>query len=222
VWGEGFSKVLGALTPLVWAGLAFYAFFSLRDVIKENLRRLANVKVAGVELAMVAAAQAVSAAVEVAAKHRNWTVQVPDEDKQAALARARREHALLEGAEILWVDDRPGNNRNEWRMFRLLGSHVTAAASTQEAVDLIDQSREPAGRPFHVAVSDIARAGTEDSGLKTLETFQGRRERLPLIFYVGTIAAEQGTPAGAFGITNRPDQLLNLVLDALARTRSPA
>ena len=29
----------------------------------------------------------------------------------------------------------------------------------------------------------------------------------------------RGIPAGAFGVTNRPDQLLNLVLDALARTR---
>src|SRR5262249_61829592 len=116
----------------------------------------------------------------------------PDEDQRAALARARREPSLLEGAEILWVDDRPGNNRNEWRMFRLLGCHVTAAASTGEALDLIDHSREPAGRPFHVVVSDIAREGTEDSGWKTLEAFQRRGERLPLIFYVGTIDPEKG------------------------------
>jgi CheY-like chemotaxis protein len=219
--GEAISKILNALVPLAWAALAIYAFWHLRDAIKENLKRLANLKVAGFEVSMTAAAQAVTAAVELAAKHHKWTVNVPEEDKRTALARAARERALLDGAEILWVDDRPGNNRNEWRMFRSLGSHVTAATSTEEATALIDLSREPAGRPFHVAISDMAREGSGDSGSRTLEAFERRAERLPLIFYIGTIDPDRGTPAGAFGLTNRPDQLLNLVLDALARTRIP-
>jgi hypothetical protein len=36
----------------------------------------------------------------------------------------------------------------------------------------------------------------------------------PLIFYVGQ---ERDVPAGAFGLTIRPDELLNLVLDVLER-----
>ena len=41
----------------------------------------------------------------------------------------------------------------------------------------------------------------------------------PIIFYVGRLDASAGVPAGAFGVTNRPDELLQLVLDALARAR---
>ena len=42
----------------------------------------------------------------------------------------------------------------------------------------------------------------------------------PVIFYVGRPEPEKGAPAGAFGLTNRPDQLLQLVVDALSRTRA--
>jgi hypothetical protein len=37
-----------------------------------------------------------------------------------------------------------------------------------------------------------------------------------LVFYVGR---ERDVPIGAFGLTSRPDELLNLVLDVLERTR---
>jgi hypothetical protein len=39
-----------------------------------------------------------------------------------------------------------------------------------------------------------------------------------VIFYLWDYKPELGTPAGAFGITKRPDKLLHLVIDALART----
>ena len=39
----------------------------------------------------------------------------------------------------------------------------------------------------------------------------------PVIFYVGVFEPERGVPGQAFGITNRPDELLHLTLDALER-----
>jgi len=42
---------------------------------------------------------------------------------------------------------------------------------------------------------------------------------LPMIFYVHKLKPGAGTPEGTFGITNRPDQLLHLVPDALGRSR---
>jgi hypothetical protein len=42
----------------------------------------------------------------------------------------------------------------------------------------------------------------------------------PVIFYVGRPEPGAGVPAGAFGLTNRPDQLLQLVIDALSRIRN--
>ena len=40
-----------------------------------------------------------------------------------------------------------------------------------------------------------------------------------MIFYVGSLDKEKGTPPGAFGITNRPDELTHCVLDVLERVR---
>jgi hypothetical protein len=44
----------------------------------------------------------------------------------------------------------------------------------------------------------------------------------PVIFYVGRPEPGAGVPAGAFGLTNRPDQLLQLTIDALSRVRGRA
>jgi hypothetical protein len=44
----------------------------------------------------------------------------------------------------------------------------------------------------------------------------------PVIFYVGRPEPGAGVPADAFGLTNRPDQLLQLVIDALSRVRGKA
>ena len=43
-------------------------------------------------------------------------------------------------------------------------------------------------------------------------------QRVPLIFYVSERDEEQPLPVGAFGLTNRPDTLVHLVIDALERT----
>jgi hypothetical protein len=40
-----------------------------------------------------------------------------------------------------------------------------------------------------------------------------------VIFYVGRLDPGAERPAGSFGITNRPEELLHLVLDVLERTR---
>lgn len=41
----------------------------------------------------------------------------------------------------------------------------------------------------------------------------------PVIYYIGRPDPGAGVPPGAFGVTNRPDQLLQLVIDALSRVR---
>ena len=42
---------------------------------------------------------------------------------------------------------------------------------------------------------------------------------LPVVFYIGRLTPGKGVPDGALGLTNRPDQLLDLVVDGLARVR---
>jgi hypothetical protein len=50
-----------------------------------------------------------------------------------------------------------------------------------------------------------------------LTTFRDAGIALPVIFYIGNLKPDAGVPAGAFGVTNRPDVLLTLVGEALAR-----
>jgi hypothetical protein len=40
-----------------------------------------------------------------------------------------------------------------------------------------------------------------------------------VIFYVGEFDPGRGLPPFAFGLTNRPDELLHLILDVLARRK---
>jgi CheY-like chemotaxis protein len=214
---EQLTKLIGAAPPLLWIAFAVYAFAKLHPQIAASFSRLSSFEGFGMKVSL--AGQAMDAARAMAKKHRNWAdVEISAEDSRAALSRAQRERALLDGAEILWVDDLPANNRNEWEMFRQLGARITAAASTEEAMDALLIADDEA-KPFHVIVSDMARGDEKQAGLAMLEGLRRRRE--PVIFYIGTIARDRGTPAGAFGITNRPDQLVHLVLDALARVRVP-
>jgi hypothetical protein len=56
-------------------------------------------------------------------------------------------------------------------------------------------------------------------GLRLLKRMRTGGMSQRLIFTVGRYQPERGTPPFAFGITNRVDELLNLVFDALERVR---
>jgi len=66
-----------------------------------------------------------------------------------------------------------------------------------------------------VVISDIGRDSGE-SGLELLNSNPGVTTP-PVIFYVGTVNDDRGVPPGSFGITARPDELLDLVMDAIER-----
>ncbi len=58
-----------------------------------------------------------------------------------------------------------------------------------------------------------------DEGLRFFTRMRQRNLHRPTIFTVGQYEPDRGTPAHAFGITNRVDELLNLLFDILERTR---
>jgi CheY-like chemotaxis protein len=94
-----------------------------------------------------------------------------------------------------------------------LGLNVTIATTTEQALEEVN------ARPFDLVVSDMRRDGDAIAGLTLLKSMRDAGIRTPLIFTVGRYEPDRGVPAGAFGITNRVDELLNLVFDALERTR---
>jgi CheY-like chemotaxis protein len=221
VTGDEITHIIGAIASLLWVLLAAFLVWLLRQPLTAAVARLASFEAFGVKFALSGGA-ALDAAIELAEKNPAWPVEVPAADRKAAIDRANTHRSVFEGAEILWVDDRPSNNRNEARMLRSFGALVTFAATTEEALHALQTGAEQ-HHPFDLILSDISRelpSSDATAGLTMLPRLRNAGFQQPVIYYVGRPYPDAGVPAGAFGVTNRPDQLLQLVIDALSRVRA--
>jgi CheY-like chemotaxis protein len=140
-----------------------------------------------------------------------------DDRKLAATADRAVEIAATRGApRILWVDDMPDNNTRERNAMTTLGMDVTTCLSTTEALDRLDRSN------FDAVISDMGRRPDPQAGYTLLEAMRSRGDTTPFIIYAGSNLPEHRKLAeerGALGSTNRPQELLDLVLQAVdART----
>jgi CheY-like chemotaxis protein len=131
--------------------------------------------------------------------------------QSGALRRASAHKTLLDEARVLWIDDHPENNSWERRSLEGFGVVFVTVQTTTSALAVL------AREPFDVIISDIGR-DSGPTGLAALPALQAAAPHLPVIFYVGDLIP--GTPAGAFGIANDPEELLHLLMDVLARLRS--
>lgn len=129
------------------------------------------------------------------------------------LRRARLVSIVTTGAQVLWVDDNPGNNIYERMALKSLGIAIDVAVSTQEALQMLEL------QSYDAIVSDILRSGESDAGLKLLRSVRSRGSVTQLVFYVRQIDEWRGKPKGSFGITKYPDELMHLILDILERVR---
>ncbi len=127
------------------------------------------------------------------------------------LRRAAHSRKALYGARILWIDDHPENLRAEIETLRAFRAEVATARSTEQA-----EARLGAG-VFDVIVSDIERGGDAEAGVAALPRLRRRAPDTPVVFYVARLDRERAPPEGALGVTNRTDELLHLILDALER-----
>lgn len=204
--------VIQLIPGLIWACLGVFIVAKLYHPFKEDvLPRLTGVQLFGVKLDI--RADEVQKAVE--------SVPLPEAsyrpDVGATLVtRADRAAGILRGATIAWVDDNPANNLVERRLLSRLGIFVEPVARPGDVAAL--RSQDPAF--WDLVISDAARPGDPDDGADaTFSRLRGDGHTGPVIFYVGRVDPKRGTPAGAFGLTNRPDELLHLVIDALERSR---
>ena len=182
-----------------------------RPIRDDLLPNLINLKAAGVELSFVS--DSLDAALELAEKSPQWKVEVPLKDKEQAIRRAKKHLHVFRDAQFLWVDDHPENNLNEHLMFRQLRIKIQTANSTERALEILKDHH------FDLVISDMARGDETTAGIEFLEQFRKGDKTTPVIFYVGVFDPEKSLPTHAFGITNRPDELLHLTLDALEREK---
>lgn len=209
---SNWTEVIKIIPSVLWVILIFIALLMFYKPIRYDLiPKLSGIKFMGVELSL--AKLSMNAALELAEKNRKWKVDVPNSAKDNVLNRAREHLKILEGTKILWVDDVPDNNLNESKMFGQLKVEIQFSTNTDEAIDIIKR------RNFDVIISDMARGDKADAGIQFLNRLLEMQKQIPVIFYVGIFNPKLGVPPGAFGITNRPDELLHLVLDALERKK---
>ena len=127
--------------------------------------------------------------------------------------RAARLHKLIRGARILLVNDVPSEMQHVIAILRELGVNVEVVTATEEALSRLHQ------HAYDVIVSDMRRGTSVDEGLKFLTRMRQDDIHHPTIFTVGGYQPDRGTPPYAFGITDRVDELLNLLFDAIERKR---
>jgi CheY-like chemotaxis protein len=137
-----------------------------------------------------------------------------DATSHPALRRALAARTALQGARVLWIDDHPEWVEWEKRMLERLEVDVTTATDTGRALKRLHAA------PYDLILSDIARGSRGDEGVAALPALRSQAPDTPVIFYVADLEEGREPPAGSAGITNRPDELLHLVLDVLERRRS--
>lgn len=138
-------------------------------------------------------------------------IDLPFQSKDQISRRVQRLYPLFSSSRFLWIDDNPTGNVNEIRLLQRLGVMVDLA------LDDVEARRKLATAIYDVVVSDMRRGQDPKAGVKLIPDISSAVLTPILIFYVGK---SQPTPEGAFGLAVRPDELLNLMMDALERRRA--
>jgi len=204
------AEIVKSIPAILWFILfVIILLLFYRPLRNELLPSLTGFKAMGVEISFVK--DSIDAAIELAEKSPQWKVEISPRDKERVLNRVKKHLKIFRDVQILWVDDHPENNLNEHRMFRQLKTEIDIAKSTEEALEILKNGR------YDLVISDMARGDSAISGLDFLKRFRMEDKTTPVIFYVGIFDPTMGIPPLSFGITNRPDELLHLVLDVLER-----
>lgn len=211
---EIWIEIIKVIPSFLWVAFAFVTLFLVYEpLVNHLLPYVSSLRIGNVEIFLGRFEQSLDRVIEIAEKNPQWQVEVPDEAKEQVIRRIRRHWDLLQGSRVLLFDDRPDTLVNEISMLQQLDMQVETVTSVSEAREKLKTAH------FDLLVSDIARPEGQSNGIATLQTLHDYHPDIPAIFYVGNFNAKDGVPAGAFGITNRPDELVHLMLDILERKR---
>lgn len=113
---------------------------------------------------------------------------------------------------ILWVDDRPNNNKYERKAFEAMGLKFTLALSTNEALETLSKDK------FAAIISDMGRREGSREGYVLLDTLRQSNNTTPFFVYAGSSAPEHKAEAkkhGGQGSTNNSQELFQMVTKAV-------
>jgi hypothetical protein len=237
---NSFVELLRGVVPFLWfvlAAVAFVLFYPLAETaIKTETINKIKIGVIEVELSKVSVLP--HNAVEIAKEN----VLIDESKRKRITDRFARMANETTGATILWVDNQhPYQNVTERRVFIAAGMTVDLARSTDDAIQWLSRSTydvlltdldrstlgDPVGKCFKG--SEIANAGcallnkigacfqSNLSDRYCLDLRAHPNSHVPaMIVYASHLSPEWGTPSYAKGMTDRADELFELVLNALS------
>jgi len=205
-----YIEIIKVIPDLLWVVLALVVFiYSYRLIKIKLLPNVTNISAFGVKINMLK--DSIDSIYDIAKKDKMWNVPISESDKDIVLKRTNRNLHLFKNLSILWFDDRPDTLKNEIKMFRQLGGRIEVTTTLEKAISMLKTNN------FDLMISDIDRNNGEEDGVSTLKQLYKNKTYVPTIFYIGDVNEELGIPPHAFGLTNRPDELLHLVIDILER-----
>ncbi len=201
MWIELIKDIPSILTCLV--GLV--VFLTLKKPIVEKLiPAISEIKGLGIEIKLV------KEKIESTVKSRAAALNL-DYDL-GVIKRAEKNIEMLRGKKILWVDDNISWIKDEVDVYSELKMIADISTTTESALEKLRNFN------YDLIISDISRYDSPMAGLELLEKKKAMNDETKMIFYVGALNNDKGVPPGAFGITNRLDELIHLTIDCFERT----
>jgi CheY-like chemotaxis protein len=190
----------------------------LTDFIKEA--RQVRLKGGGFEASMTRQREQAVAALGAAVAARNdsdGAGQILDPQAVANALPSPRTQQRIQNAQVLWVDDRPANNRYERETLEALGIRVDISTSTEDALDRMKW------RSYDLVISDMGRPPDQSAGYTLLDALRARGDEIPYVIYASSREPKHVAEArrhGAIGCTNSATELVGIVTDVLVRNSS--
>lgn len=198
-------ELIKIIPSILWViFLAIIVLVFLKPIKNVLIPQLSEIKAFGIEAKFIK---------EELAKAARKNPEVKETALNQVTRRAQRIASIIQGSRLLLVNDIPEEMINIQRILQSLGVIVDVARTTTSALNML------ANTEYDVIISDMSRDGVPDEGLRFLHESIKRSLYRPRIFTVATFDPSRGVPAYTFGITNRVDEMLNLIFDVLERTK---
>lgn len=217
------TEIVALLPGTVLTLLVLAYFVTNWNSLGHLARRISGLEALGVKMEFAAAEAELGMATKQIGRVRlestvsavQKQIRITEDDERRAVKRAAAVADVLQGRAILWVDDLPDNNLHERNALEAFGLKVRLARTNACAIDQLKTNDDF----IDLAISDISRPQGVPSGLDLLQDMAAEQQEIPVIYYVSELDTTKPVPLGAFGLTNRPDELVHLVIDALERLR---
>lgn len=197
--------LIGLVPGVLWVLLAATGFaLFYKPVRDEILPRIRRVDIFGVEASFV------RARIDRAIAARS--AKVSDDERARVVRRVCRVSSVFRGATILWADADPGKTADEREMLLRSGVAVEVLRARDKALAMFTDGG-------HDAMIVILRRRGAAAILKLVADASRRTPDRPIILYAYPGYDPQAMPPGVFAATDRPDELLHCVADALERAR---